>query len=110
MQNIVSGLGNIYSDEVLFKSKIHPQRNIQNLNEKELKNLFKYIPLILNQSLKYHGTTFNTYRNPDGNSGSFINFLNVYQRKNRACKICKHSIQSIKINGRSSYFCKYCQK
>lgn len=109
-QNIISGLGNIYSDEVLFKSKIHPQRFIKSLTEKELKNLYINIPLILNKALKSRGTTFATYRNPNGESGSFIKFLNVYGRKNQTCKICKYNIQSIKINGRSSYFCKHCQK
>lgn len=109
-QNIISGLGNIYSDEVLFKSKIHPKRKISTLTSKDLKQLFKYIPQILKQAIKLKGTTFATYRTPDGNSGLFINFLNVYNRKNQPCKICKNKIQSIKINGRSSYFCNHCQK
>lgn len=109
-QNIISGLGNIYSDEVLFKSKIKPTRKIPTLSEKELKQLFKYIPLILTKAIKNKGTTFNTYRNPDGNSGKFINYLNVYQRKNKNCKICNNKIESIKINGRTSYFCNHCQK
>jgi len=109
-QNIISGLGNIYSDEVLFKSKIHPKRKISSLTNNNLKQLFKYIPEILKQAIKLKGTTFDTYRNPEGNPGLFAKFLNVYQRKHLPCKICKNKIQSIKINGRTSYFCNKCQK
>lgn len=109
-QNIISGLGNIYSDEVLFKSKIHPQRKIQTLTELELKKLFKFIPLILKKAIEVGGTTFATYRTPTGEIGSYYKFLNVYGRKNQPCKFCKYTIQSIKIGGRSSCFCKHCQK
>lgn len=109
-QNIISGLGNIYSDEVLFKSKIKPTRKIKSLTKKEKTSLFKYIPIILKKALEYNGTTFDSYRNPNGDSGKFINFLNVYGRKNLTCKICKNKIESIKINGRTSYFCNKCQK
>jgi formamidopyrimidine-DNA glycosylase len=94
----------------LFKSRIHPKRKISTLTNKDLKQIFKYIPLILNQAIKLKGTTFDTYRTPDGNPGLFIKYLNVYGRKNLTCKVCKTKIQSIKINGRSSYFCNHCQK
>lgn len=109
-QNIIMGLGNIYSDEVLFSSKIHPLRKISTLNEVELHHLFKYIPLILKKAIKAGGTTFATYRTPDGKSGAYVNFLNVYGRKNQPCKFCKYTIQSIKLNGRSTSFCKHCQQ
>jgi formamidopyrimidine-DNA glycosylase len=110
MQNIISGLGNIYSDEVLFKSHIKPTRLIKTLTETELKSIFKYTPLILKKALELKGTTFATYRNPDGNPGSFVKFLNVYGRKNLPCKICKNKLESIKINNRSACYCKHCQK
>ncbi|MFA5229866.1 MAG: zinc finger domain-containing protein [Candidatus Paceibacterota bacterium] len=109
-QNIIIGLGNIYSDEVLFKSKIHPLRKISTLNQAELHKLFRYIPIILNQAIKAGGTTFATYRTPDGKTGSYVNSLNVYGRKNQPCKFCQYTLQSTKINGRSTYFCKNCQK
>lgn len=110
MQNIISGLGNIYSDEVLFKSKVQPIRLIKTLTDQELKSIFKYIPLILKKAIELKGTTFATYRNPDGNPGSFIKFLNVYGRKGLPCKICKNKLKSIKINGRSACYCDHCQK
>ncbi len=109
-QNIIIGLGNIYSDEVLFKSQIHPLRKISTLNQDELHKLFKYIPSILQQAIKAGGTTFATYRTPNGNIGTYVNFLNVYNRKNQPCKICKYTIQSTKLHGRTTYFCKNCQK
>lgn len=110
MQNIISGLGNIYSDEVLFKSKVRPTRLIATLTDQELKAIFKHIPLILKKAITLRGTTFATYRNPDGNPGSFLKFLNVYGRKNLPCKICKNKLKSIKINNRSACYCEHCQK
>jgi len=110
IQNIISGLGNIYSDEVLFKSKVQPTRLISTLTDQELKAIFKYIPLILKKAISLRGTTFATYRNPDGNPGSFLKFLNVYGRKNLSCKICKNKLKSIRINNRSACYCEHCQK
>lgn len=109
-QSIVAGIGNIYADEILFKSKVLPARKISTLNTKEISTIFKNIYIVLSSALKNKGTTFSNYRNPDGNIGQNQTTLKVYGRKNLPCAKCKEKVQSIKINNRSSYFCAKCQK
>lgn len=108
-QTIISGLGNIYSDEVLFKSKILPLRNTNTLSKKELQLLFTNIKTILKKAVESSGTSFDNYRTPEGTKGEFSKFLKVYGRKNQPCKICKKQIKMVKINGRSSCYCPNCQ-
>lgn len=109
-QNIVAGIGNIYADEILFKSKVLPFRKISTLHKKEIYAIFKNINIVLLNALKNKGTTFSNYRNPNGKSGQNQTTLKVYGRKNLPCTKCKEKIQSIKINNRGSYFCAKCQK
>lgn len=109
-QKYISGIGNIYADEILFSSQIKPDRKINSLNLEEKKVLFKNIKKILKQAIKHRGTTFNDYRDADGNKGNFIKKLKVYKREGLKCKNCLSIIKKIKVAGRGTRYCPKCQK
>ncbi len=109
-QKYIAGIGNIYADEACFLAKIKPTRKAENLNKKEVKLLYESIKKILILAIKKRGTTFNDYRDANGNIGNFVKFLKVYGRKGDKCKRCDGIIKKIKLNGRGTHFCKKCQK
>ena len=111
-QNFVSGIGNIYANEILFYSKINPFKIAKKLNSKEIKKLIKYSKLVLNLAIKFGGSSIRDFKNAKGISGSFQNKFKVYDRENKYClrKNCKGKIIKMFISNRSSFFCKSCQK
>jgi len=110
-QKYIAGLGNIYTDESLFRAHILPSRKINTLTEKEIKELYKAIKNILTLSIKHRGTTFNTYVDAEGRKGRFIKFLKVYKKEGQICSRChKGVIKKMKIAGRGTRYCPYCQK
>jgi len=109
-QSLISGLGNIYTDESCFCAKILPTRVVKTLKEAEIKSLFVCIPKILRLAIAKKGTSDNTYVQLDGRPGGMVPYLNVYGRKGEKCKRCGGSVQKIKLNGRGTHFCKNCQK
>lgn len=106
----VVGIGNIYSDEICFCIKRHPLTQVKKLSETEIKKLYICIKDILNLAVKYQGTTYDTFRDSEGNSGNFEKFLKVYGRAGEKCRVCKTVLKKDKIGGRSSVFCPKCQK
>jgi formamidopyrimidine-DNA glycosylase len=111
-QKFISGLGNIYANEVLYGSNIHPLRLISSLKKKEIKNLFQQIKLVLSRAVEHRGSTVadEAYRDTNGKKGKFANKLRIYARKGEPCVKCATTIEVIKIEGRSSFFCPRCQK
>lgn len=110
-QSNISGLGNIYVDESLFQAKIHPESISNCIPHERLALLLKKIKIILNQSIKYQGTTFKDYRTAKNEKGGFFDQLKVYQKQNSLCPFCKsHKIIKIKLQQRGTHFCAYCQK
>ena len=111
-QSFVSGIGNIYANEILFRSKINPLKLAKKLSSKEIDKLIKYSKLILNLSIKFGGSSIRDFKNAKGNSGLFQNNFKVYNRENKNCvrKNCKGKIIKIFITNRSSFICKFCQK
>jgi formamidopyrimidine-DNA glycosylase len=108
-QNIISGIGNIYSDEILFASKINPFKKIKDLKENDFKLLFKNTKDILKKAIKLKGESISDYRIPDGTKGNFDKIRKVYRREGQNCFICGTKIIRKKIQGRSTYFCPSCQ-
>ncbi len=106
-QRKIAGLGNIYACEVLYRSGINPLKAANKLTDKDLAKIVKEIKSVLQQAIECNGTTISDYRRVDDKTGSFQNFLQVYGKN-----ICPkgHDIDKIKIGGRSTYFCKICQK
>ncbi len=111
-QKIIAGIGNIYSDEMLFMSHILPFRKASSLTDFEMKNLFKNMKKVLENSILLGGDSMSDYRNIFGEKGGFQNRHLVYLRNGEKCKTkgCKGLIKKQKINGRSSHFCEICQK
>ena len=106
---IVVGVGNIYAAESLFRAKIHPSRISGNLSNKEIENLVIAIKEVLLKAINAGGTSLKDFVNGNSKPGYFQQELNVYNRSNKSCFVCKNSIQSIKQAGRATYFCSGCQ-
>lgn len=108
-QNLVSGIGNIYADEILFKSGIRPTRIASCVKEDEIKKMFKAIELILKKAIKYRGTTFSDYVDSRGKKGNFTKLLKVYGRDGKKCFRCNGVVKKIKLAGRGTRYCPKCQ-
>ena len=108
-QKFVSGIGNIYASEILYKAKINPFRNVKFLNKNDLNSIIKFTKLTLQNSINVGGTTIRDHIQPDGSLGYFKQKLLVYGKKNEKCKNCNHSIIMKVISNRSTFFCKNCQ-
>lgn len=109
-QNIIAGIGNIYSSEVLWVAKIHPEKSISKLTEKELKSLYKAVLKVLKLGVKLGGESFSDYRKPDGSKGNFDTERKAYKREGQKCARCGNKIKRIKVGQRSAFFCPHCQK
>ena len=109
-QKIVSGLGNIYVNEVLYYSKINPLLLCNKIDKKKLIALIKNIKKILKASIKFGGSSIKNYINIAGNKGSFQQKFKVYNRANLKCKDCEGTIKKVKILQRSTFYCNTCQK
>jgi formamidopyrimidine-DNA glycosylase len=106
---IIAGIGNIYASEALWVAKIHPEKNIAKLSEKELISLYEAIKKVLELSVKLGGESFSDYRKPDGSKGGFDTERKVYKREGQKCHRCKTKIKRIKVAQRSAFFCPHCQ-
>jgi formamidopyrimidine-DNA glycosylase len=111
-QSIVSGIGNIYSDEMLHRAHILPTRTPLSLNESEWKLLFEAMKQVLRKGIDMRGDSTSDYRNIDGARGAFHESHLVYLRTKKPClrKNCSGIIKKQKLNGRSAHFCPVCQK
>ena len=111
-QTVLAGIGNIYSDEILWASGVHPERTISSLKDAEIKKMWQIIPKILNISIKMGGDSMSDYRNIYGEKGNFQNAHKVYRQTKQKClkKGCGGIIQRKVIGGRSSHFCNKHQK
>ena len=109
-QEIVSGIGNIYADEALWLSKIHPERIASTLSEKEVATILRSTRKIMERALAEGGTSFDDmYINVNGESGYFEVSLRVYGREGEPCRRCAGPIRRIAFANRSSHFCPKCQ-
>jgi len=107
---IIAGIGNIYSSEILWQARIHPEKNIAKLSEKELKLLYQAIKKVLKLGVKLGGESFSDYRRVDGSKGDFDTERKVYQKEGQKCSRCGAKIKRIKLGGRSAFFCPNCQR
>ncbi|MBI3046185.1 MAG: bifunctional DNA-formamidopyrimidine glycosylase/DNA-(apurinic or apyrimidinic site) lyase [Candidatus Harrisonbacteria bacterium] len=109
-QEVIAGIGNIYSDDILWKAKIHPLKPANKLSEKELKGIWIAIHKVLEKALKLRGTSTSDYRDTAGKEGGYTDYRLVYQREGEPCQRCKTKIRRVKIGERSAHFCPKCQK
>jgi len=108
-QNVISGIGNIYSDEILFTAKIHPLKRASTLTEKDLKAIFDASRKILKKAVKLRGSSISDYRDTEGKPGSYAQVRLVYRRKGEPCPRCGTKISRLMVGGRSAHFCPKCQ-
>jgi len=109
-QTIISGLGNIYADEVAFGAKLDPLKEGKDLSLNDCENIIKSARDIITKAIKEGGTTIRSYTSSLGVTGNYQNFLMVHKREGEPCKDCGSLIKKIKVGGRSTYFCPKCQK
>lgn len=108
-QRIIAGLGNIYAAEILFNAKISPFKTGRKLTKVQLSKIIDSTKFILNEALKYNGTSISDYRRVDDKQGTFQNFLQVYGKEGQPCSICSSPIQKKRQNQRSTFYCSQCQ-
>ena len=109
-QTIIAGIGNIYADESLYEAGISPFRRAKTIKKIELVKLRDSIIQVLRKSIGSGGTTFSDFRDIEGSNGNYSMQAKVYRRNGEKCKICKNLIERKKIAGRSTHWCKKCQK
>ena len=109
-QSFLAGVGNIYADECLHLSRIHPARLTSSLREDKLVELHRHLQAILRRSIDHSGTTVINYAGVDGSSGSFQKMLTVYGRESEPCGFCGAKIVRKKMGARSAHFCPRCQR
>ncbi len=109
-QNFIAGIGNIYADEILFKAKLHPLTPASLLSDEELKRLLKAIRSVLRKAIIHKGSSIRSFTDDEGKRGEFQDYHNVYGRESLSCFSCGEKIKRLRIGGRSSFFCAWCQK
>ena len=111
-QKCVSGLGNIYVNEILFLSRIKPERKANKLKNFEIKKIIKFSKKILKNSIKLGGSTIKDFTSENGKIGVFQQYFKVYGRENQECSNVDCNLRIIRtvISNRATFFCKKCQK
>jgi formamidopyrimidine-DNA glycosylase len=111
-QSIIAGIGNIYSDEILWRANVHPERKVSTLKEKEIELIFKAMKETLKKGIDFGGDSMSDYLNIYGKPGKFQLHHQAYQRTGEKCrkKSCPGTIKRKVINGRSAHFCSVHQK
>ncbi|MBD3258193.1 bifunctional DNA-formamidopyrimidine glycosylase/DNA-(apurinic or apyrimidinic site) lyase [candidate division GN15 bacterium] len=109
-QSFIAGLGNIYADESLWASRIHPLRLTNSLSKKKLVELHGHIQRLLQMGIDLAGTSVNTYSGVNGTPGTMQYHLQVYGKEDAACPRCDGVIVRQKIGSRSAHFCRRCQR
>lgn len=105
-QSFITGIGNIYADEILFETKISPKSYADKLSKNKLQEIIDNTKVVFERSLKCKGT----YPNIDGKRGTFESHLKVHKRENMPCYECGTLIKKEKVGGRGTYYCPTCQK
>jgi formamidopyrimidine-DNA glycosylase len=109
-QRLIAGLGNIYADEALFLSGIHPQVHGADLAQVQVEKLHYAIVQVLQDSIQAGGTSFSNFLSVEGINGNYGGVAWVYHRSQQPCRRCQTPIQRIKLAGRSAHFCPQCQR
>jgi len=108
-QHVLRGIGNIYTDESLWRARIHPMRLGQKLKDKELHRLFRAVQQVLRDAIRLRGSSVSDYVDSNGERGEFQLRHRVYMRDGEKCFRCGALIRRVIVAGRSSYFCPRCQ-
>ncbi|HUP54208.1 MAG TPA: bifunctional DNA-formamidopyrimidine glycosylase/DNA-(apurinic or apyrimidinic site) lyase [Methylomirabilota bacterium] len=108
-QSFLAGVGNIYADESLWRSRLHPLRSASSLRPPDERRLYEAVRTVLLEAIVRRGSSIDDYTAPDGD-GSMQERLDVYQRTGQACRRCGRPIKRIVVGARSTHFCSWCQR
>jgi formamidopyrimidine-DNA glycosylase len=110
-QRFVAGIGNIYSDEILFAAGLRYDRSSDSLSSQEVRRLYRAMVETLQDAIKHRGSSLadEQYRDLFGEVGEFQSLHKVYDREGQACRRCRSPVVRVKVNGRSSFLCEQCQ-
>lgn len=109
-QTFISGIGNLYAAEILFRAKINPRRPARDLSDLEKERLFARIKKVLKEAICQGGSSVDDYVRLSGEPGNYAKYHKVYGREGRPCRECKGLIKRIVLGGRGTFFCPQCQK
>lgn len=109
-QKYIAGIGNAYSNEILFLSRIMPDRKISGLKDEEKQVLFEKIPHELRKAVEQGGYIETPFAVWDDKSGGMLDKFKVYDREGEACLVCGNTIKRTEIGGRNAFYCDVCQK
>lgn len=109
-QSLLSGIGNIYADESLFRAGIRPRRRADRISREEYARLYEGIQKVLTEAIAAGGSSVSDYVGASGERGFFQLQHRVYQRTGQPCRVCGAEIQRVVIGGRSSHYCPHCQR
>jgi formamidopyrimidine-DNA glycosylase len=109
-QTFISGIGNLYAAEALFRARINPARPANSLSDKEKTLLFNKIKDTLRQAIEHKGSSVDQYVQLSGAPGNFVKYHKVYDREGKPCFVCKSPVKRTALGGRGTYFCPKCQK
>lgn len=107
---VIAGIGNIYSDEILYCAKLRSQHRVRSLSKADFQAIYKCVPIVLKKAIKAQGSSVGDYFKVDGSEGTFGRQHMVYGRHGQPCKVCGETIEKIKLGGRTSSYCPHCQK
>lgn len=108
-QKFVAGIGNLYTDEILFYGRVLPTRQVKSLQPAEIKKIYQGIKKILSLAIKKRGSSAENYLDAEGRQGGYFPLVKVYQRQGKPCYVCGAKIKRLKMAGRSAHFCPKCQ-
>jgi formamidopyrimidine-DNA glycosylase len=109
-QKVVSGIGNIYADEILYDARLHPRRKANTISEGEWEALHAAIRSNLAAGVEHRGTTVRLYRDVLDRPGEHQNYLRVFEKHGGPCPGCEGEVVREKVSGRPSHFCPECQR
>lgn len=109
-QQKISGVGNIYADEALWRAKIHPEKIAKNLTDEDLKELYSAILFVIKQGIEDRGTSVDQYLDIYAKEGKHAQNLQVFRKNGKPCPRCGTTIKKMRVGGRGTHYCPTCQK
>jgi len=109
-QSLIAGLGNIYVDETLWRARVAPTRRACTLTQAEAETIRSEAGTVLKEAIAAGGTTFSTFKDVQGDAGSYVDALQVFGKQGRPCVRCGTVIEKIKVAGRGTHWCPGCQR
>jgi formamidopyrimidine-DNA glycosylase len=109
-QSVVTGLGNIYADEVCFMASVRPVRQVSSLTSGEIAKVYEAIRVIIPKAIEQGGSSVATYRLLDESRGNYAREHKVYGKTGERCMACDKPLRTVQVNNRTTVFCGYCQK